>query len=167
MGPMYRVRPFLLLGILALGVGCSRQVYNSLPRTVTVVPPWFSSFPAYPNSFGFKNLGTAYSPSTLYLSDNLADGGDVIAVALNGQVVLNDTRIHTPDNAPPHPVSLVLKEGPNRVDIACRLDPDGEGCTLQAEISTTTAGQGLMTVNDNYIPQGEFASFIIEYKPVQ
>lgn len=145
--------------------GCARQVYNALPRTVTVIPPWFSNFPAFPNSFGFKNLGTAYSPSTLYLSDNLADGGDVIAVALNGQVVLDGFRIHTPDNEPPHPLMLSLKEGSNQIDIACRQDPDGQGCTLKAELSNSTAGQGIATINDNYIPESEFASFVVEYKP--
>jgi len=164
---MRRIRTLLLLGILFLGSGCSRQAYSSLPRTRTFVPPWFSSFPPLPNSYGFKNLGTAYSPTTLYLSDNLADGGDVISVALNGQVVLNNTRIHTPDNAPPYPLSLALREGKNQVDIACSLDPDGYGCTLQAEISSTTAGQGLTTINEDYIPQGQFASFIVEYKPAQ
>jgi hypothetical protein len=144
---------------------CDRRAYDSLPRSVTVVPPWFSSFPSFDNNYGFKNLGTAYSPSVLYLSDNLADGGDVISVAHNGQVILNDKRIHTPDNAPPHPLSLNLKEGANRIDIACRLDPDGEGCTLQAEISSTTAGQGLTTINQDSIPEGKFASFVIEFKP--
>jgi hypothetical protein len=151
---------------IAVG-GCGRQVYSSLPRTVTVVPPWFSTYPAFPNSFGFKNLGTAYSPSTLYLSDNLADGGDVIAVALNGQVVLDNLRIHTPDNSPPHPLALSLREGANRIDVACRQDPDGLGCTLQAEISNTTAGQGVTTINENYIPEGEYASFVVEYKPAR
>ena len=147
--------------------GCSRQAYNSLPRTVTVVPPWFSNYPSFPNSFGFKNLGTAYSPSTLFLSDNLADGGDVISVALNGQVVLDNQRLHTPDNEPPHPLVLALKEGANQIDIACRQDPDGLGCTLQAEVSNTTAGQGITTINENYIPEGKFASFVVEYKPAK
>ena len=153
------------LALAALVSACDRRAYDSLPRSVTVVPPWFSSYPSFDNSYGFKNLGTAYSPSVLYLSDNLEDGGDVIAVALNGQIVLNHKRIHTLDNAPAHPLSLILKEGPNRIDIACRLDPDGEGCTLQAEIISTTAGQGLTTINQDYIPEGQFASFIIEYKP--
>jgi hypothetical protein len=156
----------LMIALSLLSIACGRQAYNSLPRTVTVVPPWFSNFPAYPNSYGFKNLGTAYSPSTLFLSDNLADGGDVISVALNGQVVLQDLPIHTPDNSPPHPLSLSLMEGANRIDILCRQDPDGLGCTLQAEISNTTAGKGITTINDNYIPEGQFASFIVEYKPV-
>ncbi|WP_255002203.1 hypothetical protein [Cyanobium sp. HWJ4-Hawea] len=146
-------------------LSCGRQAYNSLPRSVTVVPPWFSNFPSFPNSFGFKNLGTAYSPSTLFLSDNLADGGDVISVALNGQVVLDNLRIHTPDNEPPHPLILALKEGANRINVACRQDPDGLGCTLQAEVSNTTAGQGITTINENYIPEGQFASFVVEYKP--
>lgn len=153
------------LSLVVLVSACGRRAYNSLPRSVTVIPPWYSSYPSFDNSYGFKNLGTAYSPSILFLSDNLADGGDVIAVALNGTVVLNDTRIHTPDNAPPHPLSLTLLEGPNRIDIACQLDPDGEGCTLQAEISNTTAGQGLTTINEDYIPEGQFASFVVEYKP--
>jgi hypothetical protein len=148
-------------------VGCSRQAYNSLPRTLTVVPPWFSNYPSFANNFGFKNLGTAYSPSTLYLSDNLADGGDVIAVALNGQVVLDNLAIHTPDNSPPHPLGLPLREGANRIDIACRQDPDSMGCTLKAEISNTTAGQGIATINNDYIPQGQYASFVVEYKPVK
>lgn len=155
------------IALAALASACGRRVYDSLPRSLTVIPPWFSTYPSFDNSYGFKNLGTAYSPSVLYLSDNLADGGDVIAIALNGQVVLNDTRIHTPDNAPPHPLSLILKEGPNRIDIACRLDPDGEGCTLQAEISNTTVGQGLTTINQDYIPEGQFASFVVEYKPAK
>ena len=158
----------LWIGVLSvILVGCGQQAYNSLPRTVTVVPPWFSSYPSFPNSFGFKNLGTAYNPSTLFLSDNLADGGDVIAVALNGQVVIDNHRIHTPDNEPPHPLILNLKEGANQIDIACRKDPDGLGCTLQAEVSNTTAGQGVTTINDNYIPNGKFASFVVEYKPVK
>lgn len=148
-------------------VGCSPQAYNSLPRSLTVVPPWFSTYPSFANSFGFKNLGTAYSPSTLYLSDNLADGGDVIAVALNGTVVLDNLAIHTPDNSPPHPLGLPLKEGPNRIDIACRQDPDSMGCTLKAEISNTTAGQGIATINNDYIPQGQYASFVVEYRPVK
>ena len=152
-------------GVLSVVLaGCGRQAYNSLPRTVTVVPPWFSSYPSFANSFGFKNLGTAYSPSTLFLSDNLADGGDVIAVALNGQIVLDNHRLHTPDNASPHPLVLALKEGANQIDIACRQDPDGLGCTLQAEVSNTTAGQGITTINENYIPEGKFASFVVEYK---
>lgn len=132
---------------------------------MTVVPPWFSNYPSFPNSYGFRNLGTAYSPSTLFLSDNLADGGDVIAVALNGQVVLDNLAIHTVDNAPPYALTVPLKPGPNRIDIACRTDPDGMGCTLQAEISNTTAGQGVTTINENYIPEGQYASFVIEYKP--
>ena len=164
------MRKLLLIGLSALLVSitsCGRQAYNSLPRTVTVVPPWFSDFPSYSNSFGFKNLGTAYTPSTLFLSDNLADGGDVIAVAVNGQVVLDNLRLNTPDNASPHPLLLTLKEGPNKIDIACRQDPDGLGCTLQAEISNTTAGQGITTINENYIPGGNFASFVVEYKPAK
>lgn len=154
-----------MLGLALLVASCNRNAYQNLPKTVTVVPPWFSNYPSFPNSFGFKNLGTAYSPSTLYLSDNLADGGDVLSVALNGQVVLDNFRIHTPDNAPPHPLSVLLKEGPNRIDVACRSDPDGLGCTLQAEISNASAGEGVTTINDNYIPEGSYASFIVEYKP--
>ena len=173
MGLICRTHSMRKLHILCFGalsvalVGCGRQAYNSLPRTVTVLPPWFSNYPSFPNSFGFKNLGTAYNPSTLFLSDNLADGGDVIAVALNNQIVLDNHRLHTPDNEPPHPLVLALKEGPNKIDIACRQDPDGLGCTLKAEISNTTAGQGIATINENYIPEGKFASFVVEYKPAK
>ena len=156
------------VGVLSLVLaGCNRQAYNSLPRSITVVPPWFSNYPSFANSYGFKNLGTGYTPSTLFLSDNLADGGDVVAVALNGQVVLDNQRLHTPDNEPPHPLVLALKEGANQIDIACRQDPDGLGCTLQAEVSNTTAGQGITTINEDYIPEGKFASFVVEYKPAK
>jgi len=167
MALMRRVLPLILFSVSFLGVACSRQLYEGLPRNQVVRPPWYSSLPSFPNSFGFKNLGTGYTPSTLYLSDNVADGGDVISVALNGQIVLSNFRIRTPDNSPPQPVTLALKPGPNRVDIACILDPDDYGCTLQAEISTSTAGKGITTLNENSIPQGEFASFHIEFKPAQ
>lgn len=159
-------KALLCIALLAV-TGCNRNVYNQLPSSRTVVPPWFSSFPPYPNNYGFKNLGTAYSPTTMYLSDNVADGGDVVAIAVNGQVVLDNYRIHTPDVEAPHPLSLVLKPGPNRVDVGCRLDPDGMGCTLLAEISNTTVGQGISTLNDQNIPEGQIASFIVEYRPAQ
>lgn len=165
---VHAMRKLTAISLLASSLflaGCKRSYYDSLPRSVTVVPPWYSTFPAYSNNYGFRNLGTAYSPATLFLSDNVADGGDVIAVALNGQVILDNFRIHTPDNEPPHPLSLALKPGQNRVDVLCRSDPDGAGCTLQAEISNSTAGQGLATVNSDSIPSGQYGSFIVEYKP--
>jgi hypothetical protein len=162
---MHRLRAISCLALVAVLAGCNRRIYDSLPKSITVVPPWYSRFAPYSNSYGFKNLGTAYSPSALFLSDNVADGGDVIAVALNGQVVLDNFRIHTPDNEPPHLLTLTLNPGKNRVDILCRSDPDGAGCTLQAEISNTTAGNGLTTINSDSIPQGLFGSFIVEYKP--
>lgn len=145
--------------------GCGRAVYEKhLPPSPIRVPPWFSSQPALPNSFGFKNLGTAQSPSVLYLTDNLANDGDILSVALNGRVVLENITITTPDAGPPYSISMALKQGTNQVDILCVHDPGG-GCTLQAEISNTTAGQGLTTINDSPIPQGQYASFVIEYKP--
>ena len=144
--------------------GCSKETYSNLPRSTTVVPPWYSNFPSPPNSFGFKNLGTAKSPSVLYLSDNVAFDGDILSIALNGQVVKENITITTPDVGPPHSISMALNKGKNTVDVLCVEDPGG-GCTLQAEISNTTAGQGLTTINDQPIPEGEYASFIVEYKP--
>ena len=152
--------------IASLNIACTRSTYQQmqLPNSRAIIPPWFSSFPAFPNSYGLKNLGTAYSPSTLFLSDNVADGGDIIAVAVNGQIILDNHRIHTLDNAPPYPLSIKLKPGPNQIDISCRQDPDGAGCTLKAEISNSSAGQGVSTINEQSIPEGVYASFIVEYK---
>ena len=156
-----------LLGISAIAVfvtGCSKDIYSQLPRSTTIIPPWYSNIPQLANSFGFQNLGTAVSPSVLYLSDNNANDGDILSIALNGQVVNQNIRITTPDAGPPHAISMALKQGQNQVDILCVSDPGG-GCTLQAEISNTTAGTGLTTINQDPIPEGEYASFIVEYKP--
>ena len=161
------LRPLSVITICAsLMLGCSKATYSNfnLPNSVTIVPPWYSNFPELPNSFGFKNLGTASSPSVLYLSDNVAYDGDILSIALNGQVVRENITIATPDVSPPHAISMALNKGPNRVDVLCVHDPGG-GCTLQAEISNTTAGQGLTTINDQPIPEGESASFIVEFKP--
>lgn len=156
-----------LLSISAITVlmtGCGKDTYSQLPRSTTIVPPWYSNIPQLSNSFGFQNLGTAFSPSVLYLSDNNANDGDILSIALNGQVVNQDIRIRTPDAGPPYSISMELNKGQNQVDILCVTDPGG-GCTLQAEISNTTAGKGLTTINQDPIPEGEFASFIVEYKP--
>lgn len=158
-----------LVGITALAIlatGCNKSIYSSLPKTTEIVPPWFSSIPELPNSFGFRNLGTAVSPSVLYLSDNDANDGDVLRVALNGQVVTQDIQITTPDFGPPQPVSMSLNQGQNQVDILCVKDPGG-GCTLKAEISHSASGNGLTTINQAPIPEGQYASFIVEYKPYQ
>jgi len=156
------------LGLCAISfftTSCGKDVYNQLPRSTTIVPPWYSNIEQLPNSFGFQNLGTGVSPSVLYLSDNNANDGDILSIALNGQVINQDIRITTPDAGPPHSVTMPLIQGENRVDILCVSDPGG-GCTLQAEISNTTAGTGLTTINRDPIPQGEYASFIVEYKPL-
>nr|WP_272158668.1 hypothetical protein [Synechococcus sp. AH-603-L18] len=156
-----------LLGISAIAVfvtGCSKNHYSQLPRSTTIIPPWYSNIPQLANSFGFQNLGTAVSPSVLYLSDNNANDGDILSIALNGQVVNQNIRITTPDAGPPHAISMTLNQGQNQVDILCVTDPGG-GCTLQAEISNTTAGAGLTTINQDPVPEGEYASFIVEYKP--
>ena len=168
----YRSRSSILTGcalILLMVSACGRDFYHKhapfLPHSKGYMRPWYSTYPEYPNSYGFKNLGTAITPSTLFLSDNLSDDGDIVAVALNGKVVLDNHRLHTPANAPPYPLIIQLNQGRNKIDILCRKDPDGSGCTLKAEISNTTAGQGISTVNDSYIPEGEFASLSVEYKP--
>ena len=156
-----------LLGISAIAVfvtGCSKDTYSQLPRSTTIIPPWYSNTPQMANSFGFQNLGTAVSPSILYLSDNNANDGDILSIALNGQVVTENIRISTPDAGPPHAISMALNQGQNQVDILCVSDPGG-GCTLKAEISNTSAGTGLTTINQDPIPEGKYASFIVEYKP--
>ena len=160
------LRSCLGFAVLCISIsGCGRSVYQQhLPPSTIEIPPWFSSQPQLPNSYGFKNLGTAQSPSVLYLSDNNANDGDILSIALNGKVILERIKISTPDVGPPHALSMALRQGSNNIDILCVYDPGG-GCTLQAEISHTTAGQGLTTINDSPIPQGQYASFIIEYKP--
>lgn len=157
-------RIFLITSALLLTTACSKATYSNLPRSKTFIPPWYSNFPELPNSYGFKNLGTAVSPSILFLSDNNLTDGDIISVSLNGNMVYQNLRIVTPDVSPPHSISLALNRGKNQIDVFCVSGP-GIGCTLQAEIAHTTAGSGLVTINKSPIPEGQHASFLVEYKP--
>jgi len=158
-------RPVVAITICACVIGgCGKDTYSKWPKSRTIVPPWYSDIPELPNSYGFDNIGTAKNPSTLFLSDNNMYDGDILSIAVNGQVIKENLTIVTPDVGLPHSLSVALNEGENKIDVLCVEGP-GIGCTLQAEISDTTAGQGLTTINDQPIPEGEYASFIVEYKP--
>ena len=102
------------------------------------------------NSYGFRNV-TVFAPQVpIELIDYWAEDGDYVTLKVNGRVVASNQMIRNYGRI----IMLDLKPGRNLVEIVGVKDGRG-GITLEANIA------GVGNVNNQPIPEGRTASFII------
>ncbi len=110
----------------------------------------FSNSSSTSNSYGFSNV-TVFAPQVpIELIDYWAEDGDYVTLKVNGRVVANNQMIRNYGKV----IMLDLKPGKNLVEIVGVKDGRG-GITLEANIA------GVGNVNNQPIPEGRTASFII------
>ena len=109
-----------------------------------------STNPSTSNNYGFRNV-TVFAPRVpIELIDYWAEDGDYVTLKVNGRVVASNQMIRNRGRI----IMLELKPGRNLVEIVGVKDGRG-GITLEANVA------GVGNVNNQPIPEGRTASFII------
>ena len=120
-------------------------------QTKPIVPKVnLSTIPSTINSYGFRNVTVVAARVPIELIDYWAEDGDYVTLKVNGRVVASNQMIRNHGKI----IMLDLKPGRNLVEIVGVKDGRG-GITLEANVA------GVGNVNNQPIPEGSTASFII------
>ena len=109
-----------------------------------------ANIPSTINNYGFRNVTVFAARVPMELIDYWAEDGDYVTLKVNGQVVVSNQMIRNYGKV----IMLDLKPGKNLVEIVGVKDGRG-GITLEANVA------GVGNVNNQPIPEGSTASFII------
>ena len=109
-----------------------------------------TNIPSTINSYGFRNVTVFAARVPMELIDYWAEDGDYVTLKVNGRVVASNQMIRNYVKV----IMLDLKPGKNLVEIVGVKDGRG-GITLEANVA------GVGNVNNQPIPEGSTASFII------
>jgi len=102
------------------------------------------------NSYGFTNMATKASTVAIQLKDNVDEDGDFVSLIVNGEVITENEMIFNRGKV----IMVDLLPGENTVEIDGVKDGNG-GITLEVNVA------GVGNVNNEPIPEGSTASFII------
>ena len=109
-----------------------------------------ANIPSTINNYGFRNVTVFAARVPMELIDYWAEDGDYVTLKVNGRVVASNQMIRNYGKV----IMLDLKPGKNLVEIVGVKDGRG-GITLEANVA------GVGNVNNQPIPEGSTASFII------
>ena len=102
------------------------------------------------NSYGFRNLVASAPTVAIQLKDNVDEDGDFVSLIVNGEVITQNEMIFNRGKV----FMVDLQPGENQVEIQGLRDGGG-GITLEVNVA------GVGNVNNEPIPEGSTASFII------
>ena len=124
------------------------QVQSKALSSSTVALNSTSGFTS--NSYGFSNLVATAGTVAIQLKDNVDEDGDFVSLIVNGEVITQNEMIFNRGKV----FMVDLQPGENQVEIQGLRDGGG-GITLEVNVA------GVGNVNNEPIPEGSTASFII------
>ncbi|MEO0949257.1 MAG: hypothetical protein AAFY11_14165, partial [Cyanobacteria bacterium J06641_5] len=139
----------------------SSSIAARLAPPTTAAPTQIAAAPSTPsitvpsaeNSYGFRNVTVSAPRVAISLRDNVDEDGDVVTLRVNGQEYATNLQIRNSGKV----IFVPLNPGENLVEIVAVRDGQG-GITLEAGVA------GVGNINEDPIPEGRTASFVINYE---